>query len=500
MTPRHVAGRNSATSDFARQLAQRNATANPVKQWKSSAPKGVKLAKGYVDRTKDRKDDEEDERVQRIKALEEAMKAGQIDRATFEGLVQEMAGGDIESTHLVRGLDRKLLERLRRGEDVQAAKSPSAESSSGGNDDDDEDDELDALAQQEIVPVSREKTEKKGEKAPPKPIVGAKRTRDALLAELKAQRKAAAEAAAAEHEMKYPALGPGFRKVGPKGESTRIEIDSRGREVLVITDADGKEKRKVRKQKKEQPPLEVRHDIDNPDKPVRIPDLPPPPEELSEDEDIFAGVGSNFNPLVDVDGSDDSSSEDEGMGAQKNDQSRRTEQKSGEVEEDKERPDEGESSSNQPQPSPKPVRRNYFNDNPARPTVQSNAANDTVLAALKKVRTLDPNSSLIQTDEEARLKKRAAMLGAQDRDMEDLDMGFGSSRFDDADEMEKEGEKIKLAEWKGLGAEDDDEEDGQNGPGAKRRKRGPKKRKGDKNNAADVLKVMERQKGSKTLG
>ena len=110
------------------------------------------------------------------------------------------------------------------------------------------------------------------------------------------------------------------------------------------------------------------------------------------------------------------------------------------------------------------------------------------------------NSSLIQTDEEARLKKRAAMLGAQDRDMEDLDMGFGSSRFDDADEMEKEGEKIKLAEWKGLGAEDDDEEDGQNGPGAKRRKRGPKKWKGDKNNAADVLKVMERQKGSKTLG
>jgi hypothetical protein len=67
--------------------------------------------------------------------------------------------------------------------------------------------------------------------------------------------------------------------------------------------------------------------------------------------------------------------------------------------------------------------------------------------------------------------------------------------------MEREGEKTKFSDWKGLGAGgDEDEEDGPKE--AKKRKRGPKKRKGDVNNAEDVLKVMERQreKKTKTLG
>ncbi|KAK3061305.1 hypothetical protein LTS18_006563, partial [Coniosporium uncinatum] len=58
----------------------------------------------------------------------------------------------------------------------------------------------------------------------------------------------------------------------------------------------------------------------------------------------------------------------------------------------------------------------------------------------------------------------------------------------------EEGGKIKLSEWKGAGAGDDEDDDG-NERGGKKRKRGAKKRKGDKNNVGDVLKVMERQKG-----
>ena len=46
------------------------------------------------------------------------MKKGEINRETFENLVQEITGGDVGTTHLVKGLDRKLLERVRRGEDV----------------------------------------------------------------------------------------------------------------------------------------------------------------------------------------------------------------------------------------------------------------------------------------------------------------------------------------------------------------------------------------------
>ena len=84
--------------------------------------------------------------------------------------------------------------------------------------------------------------------------------------------------------------------------------------------------------------------------------------------------------------------------------------------------------------------------------------------------------------------------------MEDMDMGFGASRFDDAEEMEREDEKVKFSQWKGLGAEGGDDDDDEGGGKGKKekRKRGGKKRKGDKNNADDVLNVMERQKEKKT--
>ena len=77
-----------------------------------------------------------------------------------------------------------------------------------------------------------------------------------------------------------------------------------------------------------------------------------------------------------------------------------------------------------------------------------------------------------------------------DRDDEDLDMGFGTSRF--ADEEDFDDSKVKLSTW---GDKDDDGE-GQSKGGQSKRKRGPKKRKGDANNAADVLRVMEARKKS----
>lgn len=520
MTPRQI-GRNSVNAEFARQLAERNAKANPQKKFKSSAPKGVKLAAGYTDRTKAREDDDEaDERVQRIKALEESMKLGQIDRETFEKLVLEITGGEITSTHLVKGLDRKLLERIRKGEDVIQDSTPKGDDEEGS----DIEDELDELAEQEVAPVIKEKIEKKGEMAPPPSVAGVKRSRDAILAELKAQRKAAVEAAAAEREKKYPTLGPGFRKVGPGGETTRIEHDAKGREVLVITDADGKEKRKVRKQKVDQPQLEPRYDIEDPNKPLHInmENMPPsaenqpdpPKEEESDDDDIFAGVGSNYNPLANIEDEDDDDDND----SSEEDQDEAKPSKAARVESSEDRKvtasdasetrektavtpaDTAEQPSSSEPPSAALPRRNYFNDtHSSASTKEKDAADATVLAALKKVRTLDANSTLLQDSEEARLKKRAAELAAHDRDMEDLDMGFGGSRFDDAEEMEQEGVKVKFSEWKGLGAEEDDEE-GQGGSSGKKRKRGPKKKKGDKNSAADVLQVIERQKGAKTLG
>jgi len=153
--------------------------------------------------------------------------------------------------------------------------------------------------------------------------------------------------------------------------------------------------------------------------------------------------------------------------------------------------------------------RNYFGTTTPPTTEETKydvSKDPTILAALQKARKIDTASfsagsattSHDETDEEreARLKRRAAMLASSDRDLEDMDLGFGSSRFGDAEDAE-DGGKIKLSKWKGAGADDDDE-DGEGGErGGKKRKRGAKKRKGDKNSAADVMKVIESRKEGK---
>lgn len=426
----------------------------------------------------------------------------------------------------MKGLDRKLLERVRRGEDVlrnaSAHKLQAEEMEESPAEAPGIEDAFDELANEELESIVHDRVEKKGEllDLPPPPSI-IKKSRNDILKELRRQREDAARAATMEHEKKYPTLGPAFRKVNANGETTRIETDERGREVLIVTGLDGKEKRKVRKHKADQKPNpEVRHDLDDITKPINMHNLPQPAQEDSEDDDIFEGVGSNYNPLAHLD--DDA--EDAEDADSESDHTSINGVKTQRVAVTEHSPPEGAvalietvvgdaSTATSTTPA---ARRDYFKsiarDNAAIDNeLQHSSADATVRAALAKVRNLDDSSTLLQnlstknlTDahtHEARLKKRALELAASDRDMEDMDMGFGASRFDDAEEMERDGEKVKLSQWKGLGAEGDDDEL-QDGTGAKKRKRGAKKRKGDKNNPDDVLKVMERQKEkkAKTLG
>ncbi|KAF2005848.1 hypothetical protein P154DRAFT_423728 [Amniculicola lignicola CBS 123094] len=506
---------NYVYDEFQRQLAEQKAKEKKQRTFKSKAPQGIKLAEGYIDRTKLRQDDEQDEKqaekARRIEKLEAQLKAKVIDRKMFDTMVQQIAGGDLSSTHLVKGLDYALLEKVKRGEHL--AKNPPEEEVESA---DVPDEEFDELAAKEVASVAQAKVEKKGQKAMlpppvPAPVAGQKRSRNDILAELKAQRKAAAEAAEEERKKKY-ALPAGFHLVGEKGETSRVETDSKGREVLVITDADGKTKRKVKKQKKNEdgekamPPMKV---LDDPKKfMIKEAHPPPPQEEESEDEDIFAGVGSNYNPLADLEESDD---DEEPVD--------KTEEKAGpprsatvDSEDEGEIDEPGDKAETLKATSPRAsvlqARRNYFDDAPSTKDKTSSASADaTVKAALRKARELDPNSSLLKTEaseKEARLKKRAAEL-ANDRDLQDMDMGFGGSRFDDAQEMENEGQRVKLSKWRGLDAQDDEDED-EDGEGGKgkggggKRKRGGKKRKGDKNSAVDILNAIERQKHTKTSG
>jgi hypothetical protein len=445
------------------------------------------------------------------------MKKGEIDRETFEKLVQEITGGDVGTTHLVKGLDRKLLERVRRGEDVLGGQDKKEENVEEEEAEEvpEVEDAFDELAEADIGPITREKVEKKGEKmTSPRPVAGVKRSRNDILKDLKRQREEAAAAAAAEHEKRFPTLGPGFRKINAQGETHRVETDEKGREVLIITGPDGKEKRKVKKQKVEEPAPEVRHDLDDASKPINMHNLPAPKKEESEDEDIFEGVGSNYNPLANFDESDDESDDEAAKPEPTVPKVGTTAESHSEGEVSSPSAEENAPAKPEDNTPAAPVKRDYFTStthstSTTKEPSDLSAADATVRAALAKVRNLDENSTLLQNlgssdpndpaSKEARLKKRAAELAASDRDMEDMDMGFGASRFDDAEEMEREGEKVKFSQWKGLGAEGEDE-DGEGGWKEKKekRKRGGKKRKGDKNNADDVLNVMERQKEKKT--
>ena len=428
------------------------------------------------------------------------VKLGQMSKASFEALRDEIVGGDVRNVHLVKGLDRKLLERVRRGEDVLADNSGVKEASPKATSPErraissehlDLDQEFDQLADKEVQPVARTENEKKGDMAPPPPVAGRKRTRDDILKELKASRQAATTTAM-KHQPSEPSLGPRFVKVGEKRGRSRIERDERGREVLMTVDEDGRVKRKVKKAK------EAGHSsygLLMPDKDAKpmgmeVAEAPPVPE--FEEVDIFEGVGADYDPLESL-GEDDDDSDDGGTHDL-------VSTSGGEGPTASLKPPLSTDQISMP-PPPLPAKatankRNYFGytkeDTSADPEATSKSLDDpTILAALKKAATLKPLSAGDTDSDEkeaaAKLARHRKMLENQDRDAEDIDLGFGSSRF--GDEEETDGKKVKLSLW------GKDGEDGQGrAEGKGPRKRGPKKKKGDVNNAADVLKAMERRK------
>ncbi|KAL9127844.1 MAG: hypothetical protein Q9217_003363 [Psora testacea] len=500
MTPRSVTG--SSTNDFARQLAGRNAelrSSHARKFRSSAAPKGTKLASGYQDRTQLRTSLEEDEKATRVKALENMVKLGQMDKATFQALRDEIVGGDVKDVHLVKGLDYKLLERVRKGEDVLAENTKPEGSSPEERQVEPEvdvDHELERLGDHEIAPVANAEKSKKGEMAPPPPA-GKKRTRDDILKELRASRMAAA----AEAKARHPTLGAKFKKVGDRKEQSRIDKDERGREVLITVDAEGNVKKKVKKPKVEENTTSG-SSLMMPDKDIAplgmdVVPLAPPPAPPVDGGDIFEGVGTDYNLLSDVEDDDDdgteTSEEEAAMSrappdAKKNPISpTRT----------------GDTSTMHPPPLPPTTRpQNYFNDSSddnstTKLATQNSLQDPTILAALKKataVAPTSPSTDAAAEDEASKLLRRKKMLESHDRDADDIDMGFGGSRFGDEEDTE-EGRRVKLSIW-GEGGGGGDGAGGK-GSGKEKRKRGPKKKKGDANSAADVMKVLERRKGEK---
>lgn len=461
------------------------------KKLRTSAPKGSKLAQGYTDRTKAREDEEADDRAVRLKALEEALKKEEIDQATYDNLRIRIAGGDLESTHLVKGLDFKLLERIRKGEDVY-----DSSSKDDGPEDDEEqepenvDDAFEELEDATIETVARDAISKKGQMAMGTTLKpGQKRSRAMVLAEMKAAR----EAAKAKEES---TLGLKFKKIGDKTPGSRIEKDSKGREVLIIVDEDGNEKRKVRKVQAQDEVEEAKaRELMMPDKDatplgMEVPEFYRKKADEPEvaDVDIFDDVGDDYDPLAGLvedsaEDSDDDKDDDQ------------------DVEKPLIHSTEKEMSAVQSSmlPPPKPIAatgpRNYFEgsktDLASSQTLQAPSMSDPAIqAAFKRAAAL--NKRPLEEDEEAKAKaeRRKKMLETVDRDAEDLDMGFGTSRFEDEADFDES--DVKLSRWGGDGDDDDPSE----GSKPKRKKSG-KKRKGDVNNADDVMRVLEQRKAAK---
>lgn len=445
-------------SDFHRQLAAHNAPL--AKKFKSSAPKGVKLGEGYTDRAKTREttgvDAETADRERRLEALKELARNAETGELDMELVIQQskVMGGDIKSTHLVKGLDFALLERVKRGEDVlglgtvdKGAISSRSETHVG--DEARLELELDKALDKVVIPVEKVKAKK----------VGKKITREDMLAELKRQK---AEAVTTKKPQPPSVLDSRFKKIGqPKVGKKDINNDRKSR---------GKKSRALEVSVKKNK-LGITLGMHPPPLPTgKAATMVGGDDEL----DIFEDAGRDYNPLAgleDESGSgSDSPFEDEEFRVVDNPEE--NEEKTTKIE----KTDAASFMPPPPRPKPKP---NYFlerddgKEEDYKPTLSTSALltqDPDLAAALAKATKL---ASLAQpsAEEQEKEQRRRAMLENFDRDAMDIDMGFGGSR-----------------DW------GDDEEFAEEGKG-KKRKRGPKGRKGDKNDVAVVSRIVTEKYG-----
>jgi hypothetical protein len=462
MTPRALAGQ-SGSKMFAQQVAdyRKEHDGQPhAKKFKSSAPKGSKLGSGYEDRTLARREgaddgETQDDKQKRLKALEEMYKLQQIDEDTFEHLKSQIGiGGDLSSTHLVKGLDWKLLERVRRGDDLNSAPQPEKNEETVKED---VDEELDHVLEKEVQAVSHSSRKQQDHSSTE---ADQPTTRDEILRRLKESRAQRQPVAPPE-----PVLGDRFKKVTSDQSNKKkfVEVvNGRRREVLVVTNKDGTTKRKTRWIDKEE---DVPKSGPNQPLGMEVPaEFLAKQQALSaqdggedEDDNIFQGV-SDYNPLAGI----NSDSEDE----------------------DHDKPEtaaRGEKDTASTTSKP----RNYFatSNQEEEPEDRTNPIlrDPTLLSALKRAAGLqrrdDAGGDQALDSDPTRAAKQQQLLERlkeQNRaDAADLDLGFGESRF--GDDEDEDGPL-----W----------EDGEGSSKKSGRKRGPKKRKGDKDNVNDVMAVM----------
>ncbi|KAI5797915.1 hypothetical protein DFH27DRAFT_595322 [Peziza echinospora] len=541
MTPRSVYSK----SDFQKQIdAQKTSSSQQQKFRSQSAPKGTKLSSGYIDRAKLREstgdaaaenDDELLERERRLEALIEAArdpKTGKVDIEMAIAQSKAVMGGDVRSTHLVKGLDFALLKRVRGGEDVmrgviagkegedkaekEAGNVNGDEGKEAGGDEEGEDvdeleQELDKALEKEVVPAEKKDKPKK---------VGKKVTREDLLAELKRQRAEIAAAKKAEATATAlpppPVLGARFKKIGaPKEKKVKVKV----REKLGTM----KKKKMTWEEKKV---FRAEQRLEQEAKEAAPLGMLPPAlpaggrngeekvggEDDDDDMDIFDDAGRDYDPLAGL--QDDSSSDDDFLEDDDEESNRPAKAAKTEPSPKAEKPLKSSTpSSLMPPPPPPPQQQqpphtqtqtqtqtqkskiNYFNekddqdeDTSYKPPTSASAlftSNPELAEALAKASKLAASATTATTittpEDLEKEKRRKAMLEGYDRDAMDMDMNFGGSRDWGEDEEDEGGFVEKSA--------------------PKKRKRGGAKgmKKGDKNDADVVARIALERYGNTQL-
>ncbi|CAK7268033.1 hypothetical protein SEPCBS57363_002898 [Sporothrix epigloea] len=504
MTPRYGdVGRVA----FARQMAERYGTNNEAaietKKVRTTKPRGTQFTAGYVDRAKLRAETE------------------------------KIDGEPNAVSTASKGLDFQQLERARRG-DVGGEDRPEKEDGTAEKEEVGAgvDDEFERIETADIQAIEHVKSKKRGQYSTAPPAAGQKRSRDQILAEMKAAREAAKQAKI-EQSLSQPALGSRFKKIGtaPRAGS-RIEVDSRGREVLILVDEDGHKKRKVRKVKKSTP-TEEKPDGHGKVLGMEVPEFYRKKLEAeaaaaaAKEVDIFDDVGSDYDPLAGMDSDSSDGEADKEVDENKKKTIHDSSQSDGDVSDASSRSHsrirppiegtkgstKGDKTQDRTQPA-RPPCRNYFGASTLLSETTSLGGpllqDPSVLGALRKAKQMREASEAeaqtqARSEEAAREARLQKLLQSSERDAEDLDMGFGSSRLEDTEDLDEaagNGKKVRLSTWKGgTGGErqqidgDDDDDDAGGSRGDKgKRKRGAKKRKGDGNNAEDVMRVLERRR------
>jgi hypothetical protein len=406
----------------------------------------------------------------------------------------------LESTHLVKGLDRRLLDRVKRGEDVMntttggvaVATENQRIDEKGPDEQQDVEQELENMLEKDVQAAKREERVKKGEMAPPSSsyVSSGQMSRDEVLNRLKASRAAAAVLGhLSDAKSVEPHLGSKFRKVGnesdlPEKKKFVETVKGRRRETLIITNPDGTTKRKVRWMDKIDANSDARGGVEATAKDALGMEVPAELAakqkamlekqkfEEEKDDDIFAGVGADYDPLGAVEDESDEDSKSESA----------VEDAATDRETELKHLQEGD------QP------RNYFStirvaEEEGRATQTAPGADPAILAAVRRAAAIrkaqegeGSRKDAAEADSSPRGKEFLDRLRQREReDAADVDLGFGESRFGDA------GDEEEGPVWN----------DGEGGGATKSgRKRGAKKRKGKKNEVGDVMAVLNRGRKS----